>query len=175
MKLTSSFLVTGEESEDWESFHNCSGIFTISTDVKRTEERRMYWTLQAPSSSQKNVFIYHCYQGEVNPTVALQEDEKNCALGCFYKFYIQDTAKLLYKLPQHQHTDMSTGETPKIVRMRTAAISNVVFINYWSNSVMKFGQHLAPCPAKIICYQQNGPGKNSFTLLKIFHGIYNLH
>lgn len=70
----------------------------------------MSWILQSPSSSHRNAFIYHCYQGEVNSTVALQEDEKNCALGCFYEFYIQDTAKLLYQLPQHQHTDMSTGE-----------------------------------------------------------------
>lgn len=71
----------------------------------------------------KNAFIYHCYQGEVNSTVALQEDEKNCALGCFYEFCIQATAKLFYKLPQHQHTDKSTGETLKISGMRTADIA----------------------------------------------------
>lgn len=54
-------------------------------------------------------------------------------------------------------------------------LSDVVFISYWSDSVMKFGHHLAPCTAKIICYQQNGSGKNSFTLLKIFHAIYLSH
>lgn len=90
--------------------------------------------------------------------------------------------KLLQSFSTSSHST-STQISPQEKLLKSAGweqqillwLSHAVFISYWSDSVMKFGQHLAPRTAKIICYQKNGSGKNSFTLPKIFPGIYHLH